>query len=86
MTIPPESIEVGRCYLTHTERHIRVLRVIAVLPDGRVQYEFQTRTRVKPTSKWTAGILHKDAFARMAEREVPCDWTPERDNEERGTR
>ncbi len=77
MTIPLESIQVGKCYLYHAEHSIRVLRVIALLPDGRVQYEFQSRTAVRPASKWLADILLKDAFARMAEREVPCDWTLE---------
>ncbi len=36
MTIPPESIEVGKCYLMETG-HVR--RVTRMLPGGRVQFE-----------------------------------------------
>ena len=79
MSLPPETIEVGKCYLNHVERGPRVLRVLALLPDGRVQYEYQNRYGTRPLNKWNAGILDRAAFARIAEREVPCDWTPETD-------
>jgi hypothetical protein len=79
MTIPPESIGVGKCYLTDGNT---VRRVVTVLPDRRIQYEWRGGHR----AKWKAGILSGREFAQQAEREVPCDWTPERDNEERGTR
>jgi hypothetical protein len=79
LSIPLEDIEVGKCYLYQAEHGIRVLRIIALLSDGRVQYDFQTRTGIRPPKKWTAGILDRAAFARMAEREVPCDWSPAMD-------
>ncbi len=71
MTIPPESIEVGKCYLTD-ENTIR--RVLMIHPDGRIQYEWRAGSR----KKWKAGILSRREFAVAAEQEVPCDWTLER--------
>ncbi len=71
MSLPPESIEVGKCYLTNTGQ---VRRVLVMLP-GRVQFE----QRVKMTSLklgWIRDIADTRAFASSVEREVPCDWTP----------
>ncbi len=75
MTIPPESVEVGRCYLGDSGQ---VRRVVRLWPDGRVQYE--TRSRYQRNAKtWKPGLLDGQAFAATVEREVPCDWTPEAD-------
>jgi hypothetical protein len=79
VSLPPETIEVGKCYLNHVERGPRVLRVLALLPDGRIQYDYQNRYGTRLLSKWNASILDRAAFARMAERQVPCDWTPAED-------
>ena len=77
MGIPPESLEVGRCYLLNTG-HVR--RVIRIIPDGRVQFEH----RMGHTPKnWKTGIQEGRSFAFMIEREVPCDWTPETDEDRR---
>ncbi len=72
MSIPPESIQIGQCYLTDGSI---VRRVVRILPDGRTQYEWRGGHRMK----WKAGILSRREFALTAEREVPCDWTPERE-------
>ncbi len=72
MTLPPESIQAGQCYLTDAG-HVR--RVVRVMPDGRVQYEFRRGHRVQ----WKSGILAGTSFALQADCEVPCDWTPEGD-------
>ncbi len=72
MTIPPESIEVGKCYLVTGSKALWIRRVIEVLPDGRVQYEQRTAKRT-----WKMGVQYKDVFASMLQREVPCDWVPE---------
>ncbi len=72
MTIPPESIAVGRCYLT--DGNI-VRRVVRILPDRRIQYEWRGGHRMK----WKSGILSSREFALAAEREISCDWTPEAD-------
>ena len=36
MSVPPERIEVGKCYLMESGQVRRVLRI---MPDGRFQYE-----------------------------------------------
>ena len=72
MSIPPEIIEVGKCYLTDGKT---VRRVGTIHPDGRIQYEWRAGLR----KKWKAGILPRREFAVAAEQEVPCDWRPERD-------
>jgi hypothetical protein len=74
VSLPPESIQVGQCYLTNTGL---VRRVIA-FHQGKVLYE----TRVKAGSKnsasgWIPGIIDPKVFAALLERPVPCDWTPE---------
>jgi hypothetical protein len=71
MSLCPKSLEVGRCYLTDGNT---VGRVIAVLWDRRIQYEWRGGQR----TKWKAEILSGREFAQQAEREVPCDFTPER--------
>ncbi len=74
MSIPPESIEVGKCYLGDNGQ---VRRVVRIWPDGRVQYE----TRSAPLSHaktWKPGMLQVSDFASSVQREVPCDWAPER--------
>ncbi len=72
MSILPESIEVGKCYLTDGNT---VRRVVTIHPDGRVQYEWRAGYR----KKWKVGILSRREFAVAAEREVPCDWTRDTD-------
>jgi hypothetical protein len=38
MSAPPESIEVGQCYLTEDGR---VRKVMRLLPDGRIRYRYR---------------------------------------------
>ena len=71
MSLSPEGIEVGRCYLMHSGQ---VRRVIA-LDGDRVRYE--TRHRVSKGWAWHPGIVPVAVFASMAKRVVPVDWTPE---------
>jgi hypothetical protein len=75
MTIPSESVEVGKCYLGDNGQARRVVRL---WPDGRVQYETRARYRPNATT-WKPGMLSGLAFAVTALREVPCDWTPDTD-------
>ncbi len=72
VSVPPESIRAGKCYLAKVGRALRTRRVVRILPDGRVQYEQRS-----PKTTWHSGIQYKDAFASMLQREVPCDWSPE---------
>ncbi len=78
MTVTPKSIAPGKCYLSTSEGGPRMLRVIAILDGNRVQYEFRN-CYGRRLRNWRAGLLKLDAFARMAEREVPCDWIPEQE-------
>ncbi len=77
MATPPESIEVGRCYLSNDGR---VKRVVQVMPDGRVVYEVRPG-HVPSTRAWRSGILDQQSFLVGVEREVPGDWTPETDEQ-----
>ncbi len=73
MTIPPESLEVGKCYLTLSQLGPRIQWIIAVFPDGRVQHEWRKQQR----QAWRPGILDAREFALGVDRETPCDWMPE---------
>jgi hypothetical protein len=72
MPAEPDPIAAGRCYLTDGTILRRVLRI---LPDGRVQYEWRGGAR----TRWKPGILPMREFAAAIDRSVPCDWTPETD-------
>ncbi len=77
LDIAPETIKVGRCYLTEAAR---VQRVLEITPDGKVIHAHRsTRSEYKA---WTAGTASLRAFAFINVREVPCDWTPEEPVEE----
>ena len=73
MTIPPESIEVGKCYLSMEGR---VRRVTKFLPGGRIRYAYRS-VPANEGKPWRTGRLDVARFAATALREVPCDWTPE---------
>ena len=78
MPIKPESIQVGNCYLGDNSK---VWRVVRIWPDGRVQFEFRSRS-VSNAKVWKPGMLEGAAFSTSAQREVPCDWTPETDEDQ----
>ena len=69
MTIPLESLEVGRCYLTNTHQ---VWRIVRRMPDGRVLYEHRGRNTFFENQK--PGMLTALPAEVEVEREVPCDW------------
>ncbi len=75
MSIPPESIQVGQCYLT---RNGQVARVVTLLPDGRTRYQFRS-SAVARAFGWYEAKTDLRSFSHLVEREVPCDWTPEGD-------
>jgi hypothetical protein len=75
MSVSPESIKVGQCYLTLSGQ---VRRVVRLLPDGRVQYETRGGA-VARAFNWRTDVLDLRSFAFSVERPVPCDWTPEMD-------
>ncbi len=73
MSVSPESIQPGKCYLTHSGEVRRVLRF---LPERQVHYETR-QAAVLMAFGWKEGVLEPTPFAALLEREVPCDWTPE---------
>ncbi len=78
MTVPPESIAAGKCYLAKTPSDAQLWKVIGIMPDGRVLYEQHT-----PVAGWGVAIQERTTFAAAVEREVPCDWTPDADEASR---
>ncbi len=75
MSVNPESIRVGKCYLMDDKRLRRVLRISS---EGRVHFVYR-EDRPGPSALWWAGMVDLPNFAASAQREVPCDWTPETD-------
>ena len=74
MSIPPESIAVGRCYLLEGEHLRRVRLVTHILPSGRVRFEGRDATEAR-AFVWADGTSDLSAFAEAVIWEVPCDWT-----------
>ncbi len=78
MSVPPESTEIGRCYLARAEvqaggKALRVRRVTRIYPDGRVQYELR-RGPIEPGhARPRQGTTSITSFAHQVEREVACD-------------
>ena len=73
MTVPPEKIEPGKCYLMETG-HVR--RVTRMGLRGRIQYMQRMGHQLK---NWQTGAQESRSFASIVQHEVPCDWTPEAD-------
>jgi hypothetical protein len=59
MSIAPESLKVGECYLTHNGSVRRILRL---LPEGRVHYELRP-AEIALASGWKESVLGLNAFA-----------------------
>ena len=77
MSIPPESIQVGKCYLALSGS---VRRVARILPDGRVLFEWRNGAHLpRRRNRWRSDIEEISVFVSFAEREVPCNWTPDTD-------
>ncbi len=70
MSVPPESIHVGQCYLSDTGK---VRRVLNILPDGRVQFEARNRSN-STGQRWKLDIMCLEAFATSTEQPIRCDW------------
>ncbi len=82
MSIDPESIEVGQCYLTRSG-HVRRVRAIT---EGRVLFDSRKKPPRGTRWVWQPSILDLQAFAAAAERPVREDWTPENDASSTGKR
>ena len=70
------GIEVGKCYLVQIGRLSQVRRVLQVMPDDRVLFDIRG-ANARATYWRAGGLIDVSVFARMAEQEVPCDWTPD---------
>ncbi len=79
MSVPLESVEVGKCYLIETGE---VRQVVAVLLDGRVLFAHPPTRRLDPGTR-LLGSRGLHTFSAQAVRQVPWDWTPERDETSR---
>jgi hypothetical protein len=75
MSIDPENIEVGQCYLMETGQ---IARVMALLPSAVVQF-LQRPGHMPDWARAKTRVLNLRSFAFSAERPVPCDWTLESD-------
>ena len=72
MTMLPNTIQVGKCYIT---RNDQVARVVNLLSSGHVIYAFRS-SMAASTCRWTGAEMDLQAFAMLVEREVTPDWTP----------
>ncbi len=77
MAVPVESIDPGKCYLMDTGQ---LRRVVRVMPNGQIQYEHRP-PRQGGAKSWKPGMQSARSFADLVEREVPCNWTPETDEQ-----
>ncbi len=72
MTVPPESLAVGKCYVTPGNQVRRVLSVEA----GKVTYEARGSKMIK--GKWPRrSTVELGRFAADVAREVPCHYDPD---------
>ncbi len=67
MSIPPESIEAGKCYLMKTGQLRRVIHTL----DGKIGYH--ARQQVALNKGWLRReVTNRKTFAVNAVKEVPC--------------
>ncbi len=70
MTLPPERIQVGKCYLMQASH---VWRVVRITGDGRAEFMHRLGHMLK---NWKIGAEERRTFGATTVREVPCDWRP----------
>jgi hypothetical protein len=70
MAVPPESIEVGKCYLTNTGRVWRASSACPMVASSTSTGRQGCR-RILGAGTLMANALPADV---VIEREVPCDW------------
>ena len=72
MSVPAESVTVGKCFLTDGGQVRRILSVEA----GKVTYEARGSKMIK--GKWPAQRKASvERFAADVAREVPCHYDPD---------
>jgi gentisate 1,2-dioxygenase len=75
MSVDPESIQVGQCYLMKSGK---VRQVIAIYED-RVEFGTRAVTRLIPGWTWRRAMTDLKVFASMIERPVAENLTIEND-------
>ena len=73
MTVKPNDVEVGKCFVTTTNQ---VRRVKNITSDDRIEYESRGG---KSSMKWGFGppltaLPKREKFAADVDHEVRCDW------------
>ncbi len=74
MSISPDTVQVGHCYLAQGQRFLQVTHVTA---DGRVRFKYRDHRASSMPETWWAGMLNLRDFAATALREIPCAREPE---------
>ena len=75
VSIAPETITIGQCYLTRSGQ----VRRVRAITEGRVLFDSRRRSPKGPRWIWYPSILDLQVFAAAAERPIPEDWTSEAD-------
>jgi hypothetical protein len=70
MPVEPSSISVGRCYVTPWNE----VRKVVEIEGATVRYVVRGKLAFPVWDKQAWQSSYKDAFAREAQQEVPCDW------------
>ncbi len=81
MSVPPESIEIGKRYVIGRRGKLWIRRVIQVTPDQRVYFTTWSAD-LTSSPNWKLQMQGLAPFASTVLREVPCDWTPRTDETE----
>jgi hypothetical protein len=72
VSVPPESITPGKCFVTSGNQVRRVLGI----EDGKVTYEARGSKMIK--GKWPRrSMVELTRFAADVVKEVPCHYDPD---------
>ena len=76
MSVPPEVVKVGRCFVMAKGQ---VRRVTEITPDGRVNYKARGKRSSAPWGRGPtkSALPSLENFAQAVDRWVRCDWDPD---------
>lgn len=78
MPLRPKSLRSGQCYLIDTPAGPRVCQITAIFWNESLKYRHRPAYGTPP-ARWPLARTSLQAFAALAAREVPCDWTLDAD-------
>jgi hypothetical protein len=78
VAIPPDTIEIGKCYLLETQNVSRVCLVTDLMGGSSVRFECRDAAPPGGVFVWANKATDLRSFAHEVLREVHCDWTPEK--------